>query len=131
MMTYNSSCTPLKVRPILDQKERKDIMNTSSYRSLIGSLRYLTHTMPNLMFNVRFLNRFMENPSSEHFKSVKWVLRYIKGTFDLGLKYKKEKNFVLEGLYDSDDRVDAEERKSTFSFYFFVGENLVTWVSQK
>ena len=45
----------------------------------MGSLRYLTHSRPDLMFCTRYLNKYMENLSMEHFGSAKFVLRYVKG----------------------------------------------------
>ena len=54
-------------------------MNSTEYQSLIGSLRYLTHTRPDLLFSVGILSRYMENPSQEHYNGVKRVLRYVKG----------------------------------------------------
>lgn len=60
----NCSQTPLKLRPKFDQQEGVSKFNSSLYRSLMGSLRYLTHTRPDLLFSVGFLCRFMENPTS-------------------------------------------------------------------
>ncbi|CAA6662759.1 unnamed protein product [Spirodela intermedia] len=126
MMNCNSLITPLEVRRIFNQKEGRDLVNATTYKSLMGSLRYLTHTRPDLPFSVGF----MENSLAEHLKCLKRVLRYIKGTLNFGLKYKKEK-FVFADFYDSDYGVDTEERKSTSGFCFFIGNSPVTWVSQK
>ncbi|CAA6672147.1 unnamed protein product [Spirodela intermedia] len=113
-----------------NQKEGTDLDSTL-YRSLIGSLKYLTHMRPDLLFSVSFLNRYMENPISEHLKCAKRLLRYIKGTLDFGLRYKQGKNFDVKGYCDSDDSGDFEEWKSTSGFIFFLSENAVMWVSQK
>ncbi|CAA7404344.1 unnamed protein product [Spirodela intermedia] len=109
----------------------RDSINVATYKSLMGSLRYVTHRRLNLSFSVGFLNRFMKNSSAEHLKCTEHVLRYIKGTLNFSLKYKKEKNFVLAGFCDSDYGGDTEERKSTSSFCFFIDNSPMTWVSQK
>ena len=71
------------------RKESHPSVNPTTYQSLMGSLRYLTHTRPDLMFSVGYLIRYMENLTTEHMSAVKRILRYIKGTLDLGLVYEK------------------------------------------
>ena len=73
----------------------------------------------------------MENPSSWHLASEKCILRYLKGTLTLGLRYKEGKILPLEGYSDSDYGGDLEDRKSTSGVFFFLGRNLVTWMIQK
>jgi len=59
--------------------------NASSYRSLIGSLLYLTASRPDLItLAASLLSRFMQNPEDIHFAASKRVLRYLKGTVQLG-----------------------------------------------
>ena len=83
------------------------------------------------MFSIGLLSRFMENPSVEHLKTAKHVLRYVNGTLNFGLKYKMSKIFELIGYSDSDHAEDHIDRKSTFGSVFFLGENLSAWSSQK
>ena len=59
------------------------------YRSLVGSLRYLVHTRPNITYAVGYVSRFMEKPRQEHLVAVKHILRYIAGTVDYGIVYSK------------------------------------------
>ena len=75
----NSSLTPLEVRQVFNQNDSKNQMDSSTYGSLMGSLRYLMHTRPDVMFCTGYLSRYMENPSMEHFVSAKRLLRYVKG----------------------------------------------------
>ncbi|PHU18550.1 hypothetical protein BC332_14245 [Capsicum chinense] len=72
------------------------------YRSLIGSLLYLTATRPNVMFVSNLLSRYMQCPSTKHFGAAKRVLRYIRGTTDYGIWYKSVENGALIGYSDSD-----------------------------
>ncbi|WVZ87321.1 hypothetical protein U9M48_033976 [Paspalum notatum var. saurae] len=76
--------------------------------------------------------RFMEEPRLEHMAAMKQMLRYIKGTSDHGLFYTNDGGkFTLLGFSDSDMAGDVDGRKSTTGVVFFLGENPVTWLSQK
>ncbi|GKA18775.1 hypothetical protein Tco_0698690, partial [Tanacetum coccineum] len=65
-------------------------VDATYYRSLIGNLRYLLHTRPDLSYSVGLLSRFMQDPKDHHLKAIKQVIRYIKGTKEHGIIYKKE-----------------------------------------
>ena len=131
LLECNSSQTPLKVKTMLSQDDSKNPVDSTTYRSLMGSLRYLTHTRPDLMFCTGYLSRYMESPSKEHFTSAKRVLRYVKGTLNLGLSYKQGRELYLVGYCDSDYGGDSVDRKSTSGAFFFLGDNIITWMSQK
>ena len=107
-------------------------MDATLYRSLIGSLRYLLHTRPDMTYSVSILSRYMVNPTSDHWIAAKRVLRYLKGTIDFGLVYVKGvKNLNVVGYSDSDFIVDVEDRKSTSGQVFFLGGLPITWNSLK
>ena len=80
MMNCNSSLTPMEARVKFVKNGLDSSVDSTLYQSLIGNLRYLTHTRPNLVFSVSFLNRFMGHPTSEHMVALKRVLRYFNGT---------------------------------------------------
>ena len=74
----------------------------------------------------------MENPNQEHYNGVKRVLRYVKGTEDYGLLYKKgESDGELIGYIDSDFAGDCNDQKCTSRHIFFFGGMAVSWSSQK
>ena len=125
LLECNSSQTPLEVRPMLNQDDFKNLVDSTTYRSLMRSLRYLTHTRPNLMLCTGYLSKHMENPSKEHFTSAKRVLRYVKGTLNFGLSYKKGRELSLVGYCDSDYEGNSVDRKSTSGTFFFLGDNIV------
>ncbi|GKV08818.1 hypothetical protein SLEP1_g20394 [Rubroshorea leprosula] len=77
--------TPLVQNEKLSKDDQETKVDSSYYRSLIGSLLYLTATRPDLMFAASYLSRFMSAPSKLHLVAAKRVLRYIKGTYELGL----------------------------------------------
>ena len=126
----NASHTPLENRLKL-RKNQGGAVDASEYRSLIGSLRYLVNTRPDIAYAVGLLSRFMEAPGKEHWIAIKQVLRYIKGTLNLGCIYRAEGETVLAGFSDSDHAGDLDDRKSTTGTVFFLGSGAITWSSQK
>ncbi|XP_066396551.1 secreted RxLR effector protein 161-like [Miscanthus floridulus] len=107
--------------------------DVTKYRSIVGSLRYLVKTRPDIAFAVRMVSRFMESPTSEHWAAIKRIVRYIAGTSEYGCKYEKKSTSGLKllGYFDSDHAGDLEKRKSTSVILFFLNDNVVTWTSQK
>ena len=105
-------------------------IDPTMYRSVVGSLRYLVNTRPDLAYSVGFISRFMENPTTEHLAVMKRVLRYA-GTLHFGCHYKRKKDPQLVGYSDSDMAGDIDTRKSTSGILFFLGDNTITWQSQK
>jgi hypothetical protein len=107
-------------------------VDATQYRKVIGSLRYLLHTRPDLAFSVGIASRFMEKPTELHMNAVKQILRYLKGTIDLGLVYTQGgSEEMLVGYTDSDVGGDLVGRRSTAGMAFYLGESLITWCSQK
>lgn len=125
--------TPMEVRLKLSTKSTTPTVDATMYRSLVGSLRYLVHTRPDIAFAVGYVSRFMETPRQEHLVAVKHLLRYIAGTVDYGLVYPRLSNGVnnLIGYTDSDMGGDVDERRCTAGVLFFLGDMPVTWQSQK
>nr|GEZ42953.1 ribonuclease H-like domain, reverse transcriptase, RNA-dependent DNA polymerase [Tanacetum cinerariifolium] len=90
MMDSNDAKIPMDPGTKLVKAEDGNSVDTTCYRSLIGSLRYLLHTRPNLSYPVGLLSRFMQDPKEHHLKAVKQVIRSIKGTKEHGIIYKKK-----------------------------------------
>ncbi|GKE03009.1 putative RNA-directed DNA polymerase [Tanacetum coccineum] len=132
MLDCNPTKNPMEHKLKLLKEEEGELVNPTEYRSIVGGLRYLTHTRPDISFAVGVVSRFMEKPIVKHFQAVKRILRYVKGTLGYGLKYSKGgKNISLTGYTDSDLANDVNDRKSTGGMAFYVNGNLVTWASQK
>ncbi|KAL8116222.1 hypothetical protein AgCh_022645 [Apium graveolens] len=98
------------------------------YQSLVGSLRYLTCTRPDIAYSVGIVSRYMEDLKQSHWKEIKRILRYIQGTKSVGLFYSSTKNYNLVGYSDSDWCGDEDDRKSTSGYLFFIGETSFTWL---
>ncbi|KAE8689063.1 hypothetical protein F3Y22_tig00110944pilonHSYRG00016 [Hibiscus syriacus] len=118
----NHSKIPMEPRLKLSKESTSPPVDTTLYRSIVGSLRYLLHTRPDLAFSVGMVSRYMEKPTTEHMAVVKHILRYVKGTLNLGCVYeKKEGSLELIGYSDSDLAGDTNDRKSTSCLIFFLG----------
>ncbi|KAJ1270390.1 hypothetical protein BS78_06G049100 [Paspalum vaginatum] len=89
MAECNPSGAPLEERLKLSKESTADRVNSTRYRQIMGSLRYLVHTRPDLAFAVGFVSRFMEQPTEEHDQAVKGLLRYVAGTLNYGLRYER------------------------------------------
>ena len=96
------------------------------YRSIIGSLLYLTASEPDIAFSVDVCARYQAAPKESHLTVVKQIIRYINGTLDYGLWYSKDFNACLAGYSNADWAGSVDDRKSTSSGYFYLGNNLVS-----
>jgi len=133
MVTCNACDTPMEPRLKLYKTKEGEVVEPTTYRSIIGSLRYIVNTRPDLAFSVGMVSRYMEAPGKAHWAAVKRILRYLKGTIGYGCKYGKGTALspILLGYSDSDFAGGVEDRKSTTGVVFFLGGSLVTWASQK
>jgi hypothetical protein len=101
------------------------------YRSMIGSLLYLTANRPDISFNVGVCARFQENTKESHMTAVKRILRYINATANLGVYLSRDTNLELARYSNVDWAENSNDRKSTFGGCFYVGTNMVAWMSKK
>ena len=99
--------------------------DATMYRQMIGSLMYLTNTIPNIFFAVNTLSQFFTDPINVHLIATKHILRYLRGTFDYGLNYDANQNINLEGYVDSDWAGSAIDRKSTSRCCFSMGSGVI------
>ncbi|KAI9174421.1 hypothetical protein LWI28_017005 [Acer negundo] len=123
--------TPMSTTVKLGKDEKGKSVDQSLYRSMIGSLLYLTASRPDICFSVDLCARFQANPNESHLKAVKRIIRYIKRTHNLNLFYSFDTNDILVGYCDDDWAGNVNDRKSTFDGCFYVGNNLVSWSSKK
>nr|KYP75480.1 Copia protein [Cajanus cajan] len=98
---------------------------------MFGSLLYLTASRPDIMFNVYVCARFQVQPKEVHLQAVKRILRYLKGTANLGISFYRSQNFSLLGYCDANYVGDKWERKSTSGGCHFLGPCLVSWTSKR
>ncbi|GKA23276.1 hypothetical protein Tco_0709238 [Tanacetum coccineum] len=98
--------------PLLKDEDGEEV-DVHLYRSMIGSLIYLTSSRPDIMFIVCACARYQVNPKMSHLHAVKRIFRYLKGQPKLGLWYPKDSPFYLVTYNDSDYAGASLDRKST------------------
>ncbi|XP_074328393.1 secreted RxLR effector protein 161-like [Apium graveolens] len=123
--------TPIECGSKLSNFEKGEKVDPTYFKSLVGSLRYLTCTRPDILYSVGLVSHYMEIPTKTHLKAVKKILRYHKGTMDYGLFYHRYNEFKLVGYCDSDRAGDIDERKSTAGYVFFISDTSFSWSSKK
>lgn len=128
----NHAKYPMDLNEQLSRDEEGEVVDATKYRSMIGGLRYLVHTRPDIAYSVGITSRYMERPTKLHLNAVKRIMRYIKGTTQYGLVYSKDScNNVLTGFSDSDLGGHLDDRRSTGGMVYYLNESIITWVSQK
>ncbi|XP_043694174.1 secreted RxLR effector protein 161-like [Telopea speciosissima] len=123
--------TPMVVCCKLSLNDESASVDQTKYRSMIGTLLYLTASRPDIMQSVCLVTRFQSNPKETHLLAVNRIFRYIKGIMEYGLWYPKTENFSLTTFLDADWAGSIDDRKSTSGGAFFLGKSLVAWHSKK
>jgi hypothetical protein len=116
----------------LSRDSTTEEMDATQYRRLVGSLRYLAHTRPDLVFSVGYVSRFMQRPTMEHQQAVTRIIHYVAGTLNHDLYYPwcpGEAHLV--GHSDNDHAGDIDTSKSTSGILFLFGKCLISWQSVK
>nr|GEW30282.1 uncharacterized mitochondrial protein AtMg00810-like [Tanacetum cinerariifolium] len=126
-----SASTPIDTEKPLLKDPNGENVDVHIYRSMIGSLMYLTSLRPNIMFAVCACARFQVTPKASHLHAVKRIFRYLKGKPHLGLWYPKDLPFDLVAYSDSDYDGTSLDRKSTSGGCQFLGCRLISWKCKK
>ncbi|GKB96264.1 retrovirus-related pol polyprotein from transposon TNT 1-94 [Tanacetum coccineum] len=126
-----TASTPMETQKPLLKDEDGEEVDVHMYRSMIGSLMYLTSSRPDIMFAVCACARYQVNPKVSHLHAVKRIFRYLKGQPKLGLWYPKDSPFDLVAYTDSDYAGASLDRKSTTGGCQFLGCRLISWQCKK
>ncbi|GKA34066.1 putative ribonuclease H-like domain-containing protein [Tanacetum coccineum] len=129
--TVKTASTPMETSKPLMKDESAEDVDVHLYRSMIGSLMYLTSSRPDIMFVVCACARFQVTPKVSHLHAVKRIFRYLKGQPKLGLWYPKDSPFDLEAYTDSDYAGASLDRKSTTGGCQFLRSRLISWQCKK
>eukprot|EP00253_Pinus_taeda_P006440 PITA_06440 len=124
-------CTPMVTGCNLSANDELAAVHQPTYRSMIGSLLYLTGTRPNIMHAVEMVGRFQANLKETNLQAVKRIFNYLQGTQNYGLWYPRDTDLTLHAYTDADWAGSVDDRKSTSGGAFFVGSRLVSWFSKK
>nr|GEY11752.1 hypothetical protein [Tanacetum cinerariifolium] len=123
---WKSASTPIDTeKPLLKDHDGKDV-DVYTYRSMIGSLMYLTSSRPEIMFAVYACAHFQVTPKASHLHAIKRIFRYLKGKPHLGLWYPKDSPFNLVAYSNSDYAGASLDRKSTTGGCQFLGYRLIS-----
>ena len=124
---------------LMDSPDEVDPILQSEYRAIIGSLMYLYQwTRPDLGFAVTFLSRYLHRPGEKHLQAAKHVLRYLKGTVGLGIRYTRDVHRlwardqqlnVLYALSDSDFAGCKDTSRSTSGYMILMNGGVVAYYS--
>ncbi|GKA54406.1 ribonuclease H-like domain-containing protein [Tanacetum coccineum] len=112
--SVKTASTPIETQKPLTKDEEAADVDVHLYRSMIGSLMYLTASRPDIMFAVYACSRFQVTPKTSHLNDVKRIFRYLKGKPKLGLWYPRVSSFDLEAYSNSDyARVNLDKKSTT------------------
>jgi hypothetical protein len=114
MIGCNPCHVPMEAHLKLSKQSTQPLVDVTTYRSIVGSLRYLVNTLPNLAFVIGYVSHFLEEPREDHLAMVKKILRYVAGTCNWGLWFgwKKGNQTLLTGFSDVDFAGDVDAKKA-------------------
>ncbi|KAM2884753.1 hypothetical protein COP2_012021 [Malus domestica] len=108
------------------------LSDPTEHRSLVGGLQYLTRSQPDLLFAVNLVCQFMHQPRESYLQTVKRILRYLKGTLELGLWFSKTATPLrINAFSDADWACCHLDRRSIGGFCIFLGNSLLSWSVKK
>jgi hypothetical protein len=123
--------TPMSSAASLGPDEDGKAVDQREYRSMIGSLLYLTATGPDIQFVVGLCARFQSSPRSSHRTIVQQIFRYLKHTPEFGIWYSVSSSLNLVGFSDADFAGCGIDQKRTSGTCHFLGSSLIYWSFQK
>ncbi|XP_039129073.1 secreted RxLR effector protein 161-like [Dioscorea cayenensis subsp. rotundata] len=131
MLECKPLSTPMEANIKLCAGEGKDLEDPQMYRQLVGILIYLTLTRPDLVYAFGVASRYMQNPKKAHLEAAWPILRYLKGTTDYDILYRKGEGCQVTGYCDADYAGDCDSRRSTTGYIFSLGSGVVSWCSKR
>ncbi|KAJ9561389.1 hypothetical protein OSB04_006549 [Centaurea solstitialis] len=131
MSGCHSIGTPMATGNSIGPDQKGKDVDLRNYRSMVGSLMYLTASRPDIMFATCVCARYQAKPKESHLAAVKRIFRYLKGSPYYGIWYPKGLGFELHAYTDADYGGCNMDRKSTSGHLQFLGNKLVSWASKK
>lgn len=143
MQDCKPASTPLPAGLVLLLDDPSTEFDITTYAHTVGKLLYATQSRPDIAYAVNLVSRFMFRPRQSHWIAVKHILRYLKGTSDYGILYKRCHSSKFEGythtkpapipflgFTDSDWAACKESRRSTGAYLFNIVGGAVSWASK-
>eukprot|EP00253_Pinus_taeda_P029599 PITA_29599 len=131
MQECKAAITPTVLGLKLSKEDSSKDFDPILYKSIVGSLMYLTATRPDIMFAISLISIFMERPKEAHWEAAKRILRYVKGTKMLGILYTVSECKDLASYTDSDWAGSIDDRKITSGYVFHMVSGAISWASKK
>nr|GEY73902.1 uncharacterized mitochondrial protein AtMg00810-like [Tanacetum cinerariifolium] len=133
---YGLTSTDFVDTPMIENKKQDEDLqgkpvDATLYRGLIGSLMYLTASIPDLIYVVCLCARYQAKPTEKHLQAMKRIFRYLKGTINMGLWYSKDTDMSLTAYADADHARCQDTRRSTSGSAQFLSDKLISWSSKK
>jgi hypothetical protein len=107
------------------------LIDLTLYRTIVGSLVYLTITRPDIAYAVNVVSQFVTSPIIVHWAAVLRILQYLWGTVFQSLLLSSTSSLELSAYSDADHGSDSTDRKSVTGFCIFLGNSLISWKSKK
>ncbi|GJV44699.1 hypothetical protein Tco_1429235 [Tanacetum coccineum] len=126
--SYDLVDTPMVDRLKLDEDPLGTSVDQTQFRSMVGSLMYLTASRPDLVFTVCMCARYQASPTEKHLEALKRVFRYLRGTINWGLWYPKDTAMALTAYADAGHAGCQDTRRSTSGSAQFLGDKLILWM---
>ncbi|KMQ85201.1 integrase core domain protein [Lasius niger] len=120
----------VRLRPVDTEEVNRSKI---SFRKAVGSLMFLAIvSRPDIAYSVNAFSKYLNNYDESHWLAVKRIVKYLKGTLDLGIRYGSGKSLLqVVGYSDADYANDIETRRSTTGYVFMLVNGPVTWSSQR
>jgi len=131
MANCNPAATPADTKPKASEADGKLIDDATAYRSIAGGLQYLTITRPDISYAVQQVCLHMHAPRDVHQAMLKRILRYVKGTVQLGIQLRAAPTPTITAYSDADWAGCPDTRRSTSGFCVFFGNSLISWSSKR
>jgi hypothetical protein len=134
MTNCTYAVTPMEVNLKLEKNQTEEVVDSTIFKQIVGSLRYLCNSRPDICFAVGLVSRFMDKPRRSHMNAARRILRYIAGTMEFGILFPKSvmnEKFEIVCYSDADWCGDKVDRRSTTGYFFRFMEAPVAWCSKK
>ncbi|GKB81470.1 uncharacterized mitochondrial protein-like protein, partial [Tanacetum coccineum] len=123
MEDCNPALCPTESGLKLSKAEDEPEVKANKYQKMVGCLRYLLHTRPDLTYLVGVISRYIQSPRESRARAIKQILRYLKGSTSFGINYKRGNDMRLVGY--SSHNVDINDGRSTTKHVFYLAEFMV------
>ncbi|XP_047309874.1 secreted RxLR effector protein 161-like [Impatiens glandulifera] len=131
MESCSTASTPMSSSIKLDKDEDGQSVDIIAYRGIIGSLLYIIASKSDILFDVGVCGRFKANLKQSYYVVAKRILKYLKGTQNVGLWYLKDFSFNLISYSAADYAGCKVDRKSTSGTCQFLSDRLISWYNKK